>query len=57
MDREGVKHALETKRMQEDARTSARMKMLLEASRDAVSDSTRDGNPRDSKTLPGMLLE
>jgi hypothetical protein len=36
MDREGVKHALETKRMQEDARTSARLRMLIGASRDAV---------------------
>ena len=57
MDREGVKHALETKRMQEDARTSARLRMLLGASRDAVSDSTRDDNPEDSKTLPRTLLE
>ena len=57
MDREGVKHALETKRMQGDARTSARLRMLLGASRDAVSDSTRDDNPEDSKTLPGTLLE
>jgi hypothetical protein len=49
--------ALETKRIQEDARTSARLRMLLGASRDAVSDSTSDDNPEDSKTLPGMLLE